>query len=55
MKGYGWLLKDLAITGQKDVFDYIMKNKRILPRVSLRYAIERMPKEMRAEAMEKDW
>lgn len=54
-KGYGWLLKDLAITKQKDVFDYVMENKRRMPRVSLRYAIERMPKEMRAEAMKKDW
>ena len=54
-KGYGWLLKDLSITRQKDVFDYVMKNKRRMPRVSLRYAIERMPKEMRAEAMRKDW
>lgn len=54
-KGYGWLLKDASITRMEDVFEYVMKNKKRMPRTALRYAIERMPGEMRAEAMKKDW
>ncbi len=53
-KGYGWLLKDESITKQKEVFDYVMKNKKKMPRTALRYAIERMPKELKVEAMKKD-
>jgi 3-methyladenine DNA glycosylase AlkD len=54
-KGYGWMLKDASITHMNEVFGYVMKNKRRMPRTALRYAIERMPKEIRAEAMKKDW
>ena len=54
-KGYGWMLKDASITHIDEVFEYVMKNKRRMPRTALRYAIERMPKEMKAEAMKKDW
>ncbi|MBN1432905.1 MAG: DNA alkylation repair protein [Methanomicrobiaceae archaeon] len=54
-KGYGWLLKDASITRMNDVFEYVIKNKKRMPRTALRYAIERMPGEMRAEAMKKDW
>ena len=54
-KGYGWMLKDASITHMDEVFGYVMKNKRRMPRTALRYAIERMPKDMRAEAMKKDW
>jgi hypothetical protein len=32
-----------------------MKNKRQMPRTALRYAIELMPKELKAEAMKKNW
>jgi hypothetical protein len=32
-----------------------MQNKKAMPRTALRYAIELMPKEMKAEAMKKDW
>jgi 3-methyladenine DNA glycosylase AlkD len=52
-KGYGWLLKDTAIKHQKDVFDYVMKNKQTMPRTALRYAVERFPAELRKRAMEK--
>ncbi|MGA1864998.1 MAG: DNA alkylation repair protein [bacterium] len=53
-KGYGWMLKESSKNHQKEVFDYVMKNKKIMPRVALRYAIELMPKELRAEAMRKE-
>ena len=53
-KGYGWLLKEASRMHQKEVFDYVMKNKRAMPRTALRYAIELMPRELRAGAMKKD-
>jgi hypothetical protein len=38
---------------EKEVLDYVTKYKKIMPRTALRYAIELMPKELRAEAMKK--
>jgi 3-methyladenine DNA glycosylase AlkD len=54
-KGYGWLLKEASRHHQKDIFDYVMRNRRAMPRTALRYAIELMPKELKADAMVKDW
>ena len=53
-KGYGWLLKEESRMHQKEVYDYVVKNKAIMPRTALRYAIELMPKELKTEAMKKD-
>jgi 3-methyladenine DNA glycosylase AlkD len=52
-KGYGWLLKEESRKHQKIVFDYVVKNKKIMPRTALRYAIELMPKELKTQAMKK--
>ena len=52
-KGYGWLLKEESRKHQKEVYDYIVKNKRLMPRTALRYALELMPAELKAEAMKK--
>jgi 3-methyladenine DNA glycosylase AlkD len=52
-KGYGWMLKAASQAHQTEVFDYVMKNKTIMPRTALRYAIEKMPKDMRVLAMKK--
>ncbi|OGW45032.1 MAG: DNA alkylation repair protein [Nitrospirae bacterium RBG_13_41_22] len=52
-KGYGWMLKAASHTHQKEIFDYILKKKTIMPRTALRYAIEKMPKELKIKAMEK--
>jgi len=52
-KGYGWMLKEASRTHQREVFDYVMKNKGEMPRTALRYAIEKMPADMRKEAMAK--
>lgn len=54
-KGYGWLLKEASRKHTDEVFAYVMTNKRVMPRTALRYAIELMPKDLRAEAMKKDW
>jgi len=53
-KGYGWLLKEASRKHQREVFDYVMHNRKSMPRTALRYAIELMPKELKAEAMIKD-
>lgn len=50
-KGYGWLLKEASNNYQKEVFDYVIKNKNKMPRTALRYAIEKMPEKLRFEAM----
>lgn len=52
-KGYGWMLKEASRTHQKEVFDYVVKNKKVMPRTALRYAIEKMPPELRKTAMQK--
>jgi len=52
-KGYGWMLKAASQSHQKEVFDYVMSKKDIMPRTSLRYAIEKMPIELKQKAMEK--
>lgn len=52
-KGYGWLLKEESRVHQREVFDYVVKNKAIMPRTALRYAIELMPKDLKAQAMDK--
>jgi 3-methyladenine DNA glycosylase AlkD len=52
-KGYGWMLKVAANKHLNEVFDYVVKNKRIMPRTSLRYAVEKMPEDMKRKAMEK--
>nr|WP_319377158.1 DNA alkylation repair protein [uncultured Methanoregula sp.] len=54
-KGYGWLLKEASRKHTGEIFSYVMKNKRVMPRTALRYAIELMPEDLRAEAMKKDW
>lgn len=52
-KGYGWMLKVASQAHQQEVFDYVISKKAILPRTALRYAIEKMPKELKKIAMEK--
>jgi len=65
-KGYGWMLKaasmsETFVKGSDEtknkhleaVFNYVMKNKTVMPRTALRYAIEKMPIDLRVEAMKK--
>lgn len=52
-KGYGWMLKEASREHQQEIFDYVVENKKVMPRTALRYAIEKMPKELKAKAMEK--
>jgi 3-methyladenine DNA glycosylase AlkD len=50
-KGYGWMLKEASKAHQKEVFEYIIKNKKTMPRTALRYALEKMPADLRKKAM----
>jgi len=52
-KGYGWMLKVASKPHQNKVFDYVMDNQSVMPRTALRYAIEKMPSDLREEAMRK--
>ena len=52
-KGYGWMLKAASQAHQEEVFNYVMQHKAVMPRTALRYAIEKMPPLLRAQAMRK--
>lgn len=52
-KGYGWMLKSASQSHQKQIFDYIISKKMIMPRTALRYAIEKMPADLKLKAMVK--
>ena len=50
-KGYGWLLKETSKAEPRRVFAYVMQNKAAMPRIALRYAIEKLPTAWRKCAM----
>jgi len=54
-KGYGWMLKVASKSYQNEVYQYVTRNRRAMPRTALRYAIEKMPDKLRREAMTRDW
>lgn len=53
-KGYGWMLKAASQANNAEVFEYVMRNKKIMPRTALRYAIEKMPAELKVRAMARE-
>ncbi len=52
-KGYGWMLKVAGDKHRQEVFDFVMKHRATMPRTALRYAIEKMPPELKAQAMQR--
>lgn len=52
-KGYGWMLKVASAPHLPEVFEYVCQHKAAMPRTALRYAIEKMPEDMRQQAMAK--
>jgi 3-methyladenine DNA glycosylase AlkD len=52
-KGYGWMLKAASQAHQHTVFEYVMSKKSVMQRTALRYAIEKMPEELKKLAMQK--
>ena len=52
-KGYGWMLKAASQAHQNKIFEFVLKFKSNMPRTALRYAIEKMPLELKTLAMKK--
>lgn len=52
-KWYGWILKVASQAHQQEIFEYVMKHKAVMPRTALRYAIEKMDKDLKVEAMKR--
>jgi 3-methyladenine DNA glycosylase AlkD len=52
-KGYGWMLKVASEVHLKDVYDFVISHKGSMPRTAYRYAIEKMPPELKEKAMKK--
>ncbi len=50
-KGYGWMLKSASQAHEQEVFAYVMQHKDRMPRTALRYAIEKMPGDLKSQAM----
>jgi len=54
-KGYGWLLKEASRNHQREVYRYVINNRKTMPRTALRYAIELMPVYLKKPAMKKEY
>ncbi len=54
-KGYGWMLKAASVIKEKEVYDFVMARKNKMPRIALRYAIEKMPKNLRRKILKRDY
>jgi 3-methyladenine DNA glycosylase AlkD len=52
-KGYGWLLKEASRKHENEVFNFVMKHEKNMPRTVLRYAVELMPRNLRILAMKR--
>ena len=52
-KGYGWMLKEASRKAAQKVFSYLMRNKEVMPRTAFRYALEKMPPDLRKKAMKR--
>jgi 3-methyladenine DNA glycosylase AlkD len=53
-KGYGWMLKEASKKHLEEVFAFVMARRRRMPRTALRYALEKMPADLRRQAMARD-
>jgi 3-methyladenine DNA glycosylase AlkD len=45
LKGYGWMLKVFSQYKGEEVFQYLLDNHHLMPRVAFRYAMEKMDRE----------
>ncbi len=52
-KGIGWLLKTCSKYKPELIYNYLMNNKGTFPRLILRYASEKLPKEKRTSILKK--
>jgi 3-methyladenine DNA glycosylase AlkD len=52
-KGYGWMLKAAGQAYPNEIFNYVMSKQEVIPRTAFRYAIEKLPDNMKKQAMRK--
>ena len=52
-KGYGWMLKEASNHYPKRILSYVLENRNEMPRTALRYAIEKLPPDLRKKALER--
>jgi len=52
-KGRGWLLKEASRVWPREVLEFVLARKAVMPRVALRYAIELLPPDWRRRAMQR--
>jgi 3-methyladenine DNA glycosylase AlkD len=52
-KGYGWMLKAASQANEQTIFRYVLSRKATMPRTALRYAIEKMPADLKKQVMAK--
>lgn len=50
-KGYGWALKAVGESDPKRVLDFVVARVQKMPRTAYRYAIEKLPNDMKKRAM----
>lgn len=50
-KGYGWALKTASESSPQEVYEFVTSRHKTMPRTAFRYALEKLPAEMRAAAM----
>jgi 3-methyladenine DNA glycosylase AlkD len=50
--GFGWMLKDASILFADRVLEYVVNNKKRMPRRALRYAIERFSAQQKSKVMD---
>ncbi|MPM81892.1 hypothetical protein SDC9_128949 [bioreactor metagenome] len=48
------MLKSLCTKYEDEVYQYVLSKRDTMPRTALRYAIEKMPKPMKQEAMKRE-
>ncbi|TVR50910.1 MAG: DNA alkylation repair protein [Spirochaetaceae bacterium] len=52
-KGYGWMLKEAGKTYPNEVHEFLCARRAVIPRVALRYAVEKLPADLRRSALQR--
>lgn len=52
-KGVGWLLKETSKAKQKEIIEFVKKHENSMTRTTFRYAIEKMPENIKKQLMGK--
>ena len=52
LKGYGWMLKILSVKEPELVYNYLLKNNAVMPRVAYRYALVKLDADKKRALMQ---